>query len=164
MGAGQSVPSGGDSAKHVFSAAAPINYSPELLDSLQSSAETNSTRAKTLDLHIAQRAAAKAPSLLELSSVSPKDLIASVGLGQQSDDDHKAATTQKVQAEIDRLKKELGQRKVLKELPKDVDKARNDVVACLRLNDRRPLDCWKEVEAFKREVKKLEDEFVSRLL
>ncbi|RMZ81337.1 hypothetical protein DV738_g2148, partial [Chaetothyriales sp. CBS 135597] len=203
MGAGQSVPSGADSAKHVFSAAAPINYSSELLDSLQSSAETNSTRAKTLDLHIAQRvheeleriqkretakleaarqkiaeaeAAAtatatgattgggKAPSLLELSSVSPKDLAASVGLGQVSEDNSKAATTQKVQAEIERLKKELGQRKVLKELPRDVEKARNDVVACLRLNDRRPLDCWKEVELFKREVKKLEDEFVSRLL
>ncbi|RMZ86113.1 hypothetical protein DV737_g123, partial [Chaetothyriales sp. CBS 132003] len=208
MGAGQSVPSGGDSVKHVFTSTTPLNYSAELLDALESSAETNSTRAKTLDLHIAQRvheelekiqknetakleaarqkildaaaaaagvgaaldeqtreATGKVPSLLELSSVSPKDLIASVGLGQSEEEkQRKAASTQKVQAEIERLKKELGQRKVLKELPKEVEKARDGVVACLRLNDRRPLDCWKEVEVFKREVKKLEDEFVSKVL
>ncbi|RMZ92273.1 hypothetical protein DV736_g490, partial [Chaetothyriales sp. CBS 134916] len=208
MGAGQSVPSGADSTKHVFSSATPINYSAELLDSLESSAETNSTRAKTLDLHIAQRvheeldkiqknetakleaarqkildateaaasvgsaldeqareAADTVPSLRELSSISPKDLIASVGLGQsEGEKQRKAASTQKVQAEIERLKKELGQRKVLKELPKEVERARDGVVACLRLNDRRPLDCWKEVELFKREVKKLEDEFVNKVL
>lgn len=42
--------------------------------------------------------------------------------------------------------------------------SRQDVISCLRLNDRKPLDCWKEVEAFKREVRKLEENYVSSVL
>ena len=46
------------------------------------------------------------------------------------------------------------------EVDKDVAKAKEDVTKCLRLNDRRPLDCWKEVEKFKAEVGRLEKKFV----
>ena len=73
-------------------------------------------------------------------------------------------TSQSVAGEIERLKKELGQRKVLKDLPKELESARQDVIGCLRVNDRRPLDCWKEVEVFKREVRRLEEEFVGKVL
>jgi altered-inheritance-of-mitochondria protein 13 len=45
-----------------------------------------------------------------------------------------------------------------------VGKAKEAVVACLRTNDRRPLDCWKEIEAFKGEVGRLEREFVERTI
>ncbi len=62
------------------------------------------------------------------------------------------------------MKKQLAERKVLKELPQDVEKARSAVVSCLRVNDRRPLDCWKEVEGFKKEVRKMEDKFVGEIL
>jgi MICOS complex subunit MIC19 len=41
---------------------------------------------------------------------------------------------------------------------------RQDVISCLRINDRKPLDCWKEVEIFKREVRKLEESYVSSVL
>ena len=202
MGAGQSTPA--DSTKHVFTSATPINFSAELIDSLQSSSETNSTRAKSLDLHIAQRVheelekiqknetsnleaarekilggnsksegdggksqekEGKGPSLGQLGSISKKDLLPSARGGESKEEKEKrAASTQKVQAEIEKLKKELSQRKVLKELPKEVEKAREGVISCLRINDRRPLDCWKEVEVFKREVKRMEDEFVTKVL
>jgi len=76
----------------------------------------------------------------------------------------KSATSQKVQEEIEKLKQTLGQRKVLKELPKDLDTARQSVISCLRLNDRKPLDCYKEIETFKREVRKLEEGYVSSIL
>ena len=66
--------------------------------------------------------------------------------------------------EIEKLKATLGQRKVLKDLPKEVEQAREKVVGCLRINDRRPLDCWREVEAFKLEVRRLEEKFVGQLL
>lgn len=69
-----------------------------------------------------------------------------------------------MQDEIEKLKKALGERKVLKELPKEVEEARNGVISCLRLNDRQPLDCWKEVEIFKREVRKMEEQFVGKVL
>nr|7PV0_A Chain A, MICOS complex subunit MIC60,MICOS complex subunit MIC60-MIC19,Mic60-Mic19 [Thermochaetoides thermophila DSM 1495]7PV0_B Chain B, MICOS complex subunit MIC60,MICOS complex subunit MIC60-MIC19,Mic60-Mic19 [Thermochaetoides thermophila DSM 1495]7PV0_C Chain C, MICOS complex subunit MIC60,MICOS complex subunit MIC60-MIC19,Mic60-Mic19 [Thermochaetoides thermophila DSM 1495]7PV0_D Chain D, MICOS complex subunit MIC60,MICOS complex subunit MIC60-MIC19,Mic60-Mic19 [Thermochaetoides thermophi len=47
-------------------------------------------------------------------------------------------------------------------LPESVEKARSEVVRCLREHDRRPLNCWQEVEAFKEEVRKLEKGWVDK--
>lgn len=69
-----------------------------------------------------------------------------------------------VASEIDQLRSRLDGRRKLAELDEGVSKAKADVVACLRLNDRRPLDCWKEVDAFKREVAKMEQAFVDRIV
>ncbi|KIW89736.1 uncharacterized protein Z519_09893 [Cladophialophora bantiana CBS 173.52] len=198
MGAGQSKPN--ESTKHVFTSDTPIQFSQEyahgpmialLIDSLQASSETNSTRAKTLELHIAQRVAAELEkirnhesSVLEearkkiaesgeatsdstssdssLLQISPKDLLP----GSDSDEEKRrnAPSSQKVQQEIEKLKQTLGQRKTLREVPKEVENARQDVISCLRINDRKPLDCWKEVEIFKREVRKMEENYVSSVL
>jgi MICOS complex subunit MIC19 len=49
-------------------------------------------------------------------------------------------------------------------MPKDVAKAREELVGCLRKNDRRPLDCWRQVEEFKESVGRMEREFVERVL
>lgn len=113
--------------------------------------QTNSTRAKTLELHIAQRVAAElekikhhqsealenirkkiatdgdshssddsSDSLLQIPSISPKDLLS---LSDGEEKQRKSQTSQKVQEEIAKLKQTLGQRKVLKDLPKEVDSA-----------------------------------------
>ncbi|OCT50403.1 putative altered inheritance of mitochondria protein 13, mitochondrial [Cladophialophora carrionii] len=198
MGAGQSKPD--QSTKHVFASDTPIQFSQELIDSLQASSETNSTRAKTLELHIQQRVAEELEKIKkhesealeairkkiaeespsDSSSISPKDLIP--GAKNDEEQKRKAQSSQKVQQEIEKLKQQLGQRKTLKELPKEVENAcvttldgmrdseltygirRQDVISCLRINDRKPLDCWKEVEIFKREVRKLEENYVSSVL
>jgi altered-inheritance-of-mitochondria protein 13 len=67
-----------------------------------------------------------------------------------------------VSKEIAGLKAKLERRKKLEGADPGVEKAKEELVQCLRLNDRRPLDCWKETEAFKREVGKLERAFVER--
>ncbi len=193
------------STRHVFSAATPINFSPDLISSLESTPETNSSRARTLDLHIQERVAEELERIQKTenskleqvrrriaeeaeksgskdkeknsgehgegnilsSSRSAKDLLPSSltpNSKPSEEEQRKAASSKKVAAEIEKLKSQLSQRKVLKDLPKDVEKARDDVVSCLRVNDRRPLDCWKEVEVFKRAVKALEDEFVRKVL
>jgi altered-inheritance-of-mitochondria protein 13 len=69
-----------------------------------------------------------------------------------------------VTKEIEQLKSKLEQRKKLEQADQDVTKAKEAVVACLRQNDRRPLDCWKEVEHFKQEVGRLEKEFVQKTI
>lgn len=68
--------------------------------------------------------------------------------------------------EIETLRRTLGERKIREEVDADkgVKKAKAEVVQCLRINDRRPLDCWEEVEAFKREVGRLEKGFVERVV
>lgn len=68
-----------------------------------------------------------------------------------------------VQQEIMDLKAKLEARKQLEKTSPEVEKARESVRNCLRKNDRRPLDCWEEVEMFKAEVGKMEKAFVQKL-
>lgn len=71
-----------------------------------------------------------------------------------------------MQKEIESLKRKLEKRKVREEVAGDegVERAKGKLVKCLREKDRRPLDCWEEVEGFKREVGRLERRFVEGVL
>ena len=71
-----------------------------------------------------------------------------------------------MQKEIEKLREKLKERKLREDVVNDkkVESAREEVVKCLRVNDRRPLDCWREVEAFRREVGRLEGEFLGRVM
>jgi MICOS complex subunit MIC19 len=91
--------------------------------------------------------------------------IASTLTGQ-SRDAKKELDRAGVQKEIEELRSKLSKRKLKEEVVNDkqVEKARNDVVECLRVNDRRPLDCWQEVEAFRKEVGRLEGQFLGKVL
>lgn len=67
-----------------------------------------------------------------------------------------------VAAEIAALKEKLANRKEMRQPDQAVENAKSEVVRCLREKEKRPLDCWSEVETFKREVGRMEKEFVSR--
>lgn len=83
--------------------------------------------------------------------------------GEAAEKERKAQLSRSsVSKEIVELKKKLEGRKRLERLDPGVEKAKEELVQCLRINDRRPLDCWQEREAFKREVGRLEREFVER--
>lgn len=71
---------------------------------------------------------------------------------------------QAVSKEVEALRERLDKRKQLRELPASVEKSRSEVVQCLIANDRRPLNCWKEVESFKEEVRRLEKEWVEKVV
>lgn len=60
------------------------------------------------------------------------------------------------------LRQKLESRKKLDKVSPEVEKAKESLVSCLRMNDRRPLDCWQEVEDFKTEVGKLEKAFIQK--
>ncbi|TKA78506.1 hypothetical protein B0A55_01975 [Friedmanniomyces simplex] len=72
-------------------------------------------------------------------------------------------SSESVKKEVMDLRQKLESRKKVESVPKGVEQAKEKVVQCLRTNDRRPLDCWKEVEEFKREVGRLEARFVQRV-
>jgi altered-inheritance-of-mitochondria protein 13 len=65
---------------------------------------------------------------------------------------------------IEDLRAKLEERRQVRQLPEGLESARNEVVRCLRENDRRPLDCWREVEAFKEEVRRLEKGWVDKVV
>ncbi|KAA6413938.1 MAG: hypothetical protein FRX48_02300 [Lasallia pustulata] len=183
------------STQHVFASETPVRFSQELVDALQASPETDSTRAKDLELHIQSRVAAELSRLEAEQSRALRELeekisntpdtstesahAPSTTMPDQSESaggvDHKAKKEgdkrrdlgrESVMKEIETLRRALGERKIREEVDADrgVKKAKEEVVQCLRINDRRPLDCWREVEAFKREVGRLEKGFVERVV
>ncbi|KAI4190588.1 MAG: hypothetical protein L6R41_000681 [Letrouitia leprolyta] len=182
------------STQHVFTSESPVNFSPDLVNALQASPETDSTRSADLELHIQRRVHAelsrldaehttRLSELRDQISSTPDPTIESTHPDARTPDqslspggsDHKAAAEgdkmrdlgrQSVQKEIDMLKEKLKRRKMKEEVVRDkaVEKAKGEVVNCLRLNDRRPLDCWREVEVFKEEVARLERDFLGRVM
>lgn len=68
-----------------------------------------------------------------------------------------------VEKEIMDLRRKLEARKKVEQMSPEVAGARERLVQCLRINDRRPLDCWQEVEQFKTEVGKLERDFLRKI-
>ncbi|KAF2717461.1 hypothetical protein K431DRAFT_315733 [Polychaeton citri CBS 116435] len=66
-----------------------------------------------------------------------------------------------IMEEVKKLKQKLDARKKLEKPSVEVEKAREGLVQCLRVNDRRPLDCWQEKEAFEVAVKSLESRFLT---
>lgn len=69
-----------------------------------------------------------------------------------------------MQKEIQELKRKLEERKKLQDVGGSVEKAKESVVKCLRDHDRRPLDCYREVESFKEEVRRLEGAWVEKVV
>lgn len=69
-----------------------------------------------------------------------------------------------MQNDVKELKKKLESRKKLADMDGEVEKAKSEVVKCLRVNDRRPLDCWREVERFREEVRRLEGRWVEKIV
>lgn len=84
------------------------------------------------------------------------------------DEKHQTETDEKnrhtVSKEVEALRSRLDKRKQLRVLPDSVERARTGVLECLRDNDRRPLNCWQEVENFRDEVRRLEKEWVDRVV
>ncbi|KAI5204035.1 hypothetical protein E4T42_04556 [Aureobasidium subglaciale] len=187
MGSGSSKPQG---SPYVFAADSPVSFSPSVVDSLQNSPETDSTRQRNLDLQIQQRVTAELERIREeeakrlaqytstltptsddssdssspSSSDSPsiKDKISSALTPSSSQ--NKDRSNDSVSKEVAELRSKLERRKNLDKTDVAVEKAKEGLVQCLRLNDRRPLDCWEQVETFKAEVAKLEAKFVDRAL
>ncbi|KAJ6179853.1 hypothetical protein N7519_010314 [Penicillium mononematosum] len=184
MGAGNSKPEASAGSQHVFSSNSPVQFSSNLVDALQSNSESDSTRAKALELEIQnrQRPRPSPPSTSgypagSLNLDAPRIPFAGRHhdpVPTDSAPQEPAAAAQpvvkrdisrdSVAAEIEQLRSKLDGRRKLVELDDGVAKARSDVISCLQLNDRRPLNCWEEVDAFKREVARMEAAFVDRIV
>lgn len=153
--------------------------------------QTDRTRATDIELHIQKRVEAELKRLEEAQTQRLSELreslkqpepssptlgdkiqqstasVASRVTGQSSSDaSPKDLDRAGVQKEINALRTKLSQRKLKEDVVNDklVDKARSAVVECLRVNDRRPLDCWAEVEEFRSQVARLEGQFLGKIL
>ncbi|KJZ72553.1 hypothetical protein HIM_08077 [Hirsutella minnesotensis 3608] len=161
MGNGNSKPDarGG----YEWKAAGPPNVSLDVLESLQSSPETDASRAKLIEKHVQARVAEELKKLQRRESEALEAAHQKIA-SQPADHDDAGPSRFTLGKEVEELRHKLEGRKQLRPVPDSVEKARGEVVRCLRENDRRPLDCWQEVENFKAEVKKLEKGWVDRVI
>jgi len=113
-----------------------------------------------MEIHIEARVAEKLRELHENEAAALKEAREKVSLEDLPADE--TLTSHKVSKEVEALRARLEGRKKIKDLPEGVETARNNVIRCLRDNDRKPLNCWKEVEAFKDEVRQLEKGWVEK--
>ncbi|ODH35372.1 hypothetical protein ACO22_02945 [Paracoccidioides brasiliensis] len=176
MGAGGSKPAAaGTASRHIFSSDTPVQFSQAFVESLQGSPETDSTRAQTLELHIQNRIAAELERIRARESQTLADLEKRLAEDSSSPSASPASTntdgtpvqelsSARVRQEISSLSAKLAERRKVRELDEGVEKARGDLVRCLKGNKRRPLDCWREVEGFKREVGRLEKKWVESVV
>ena len=129
--------------------------------------QVDASRAQTLELQIQARVAEELQRLHDKESAALKSARETLAEAEKSAnaEDQKSNSRHKVSKEVEALRSRLeGRQKAVRELPASVEQARGDVVRCLRDNDRRPLDCWREVEAFKEEVRKLERSWVDKVV
>ncbi|RYP73928.1 hypothetical protein DL770_007688 [Monosporascus sp. CRB-9-2] len=161
MGANSSKPS--DQSPHAWKAPGPVGVSHDVVESLQASSESDTSRAQTLELAVQARVAEELRKLQAREDAALKE--AQEKASDYADDEDKSGTSrQAVSKEIETLRARLEKRKQLRQLPDSVEAARGEVVRCLMEHDRRPLDCWKEVETFKEEVRRLEKQWVEKVV
>ncbi|AEO54924.1 hypothetical protein MYCTH_2298129 [Thermothelomyces thermophilus ATCC 42464] len=170
MGSASSKPS--DSVPQVWRGSSQTGVSQNLVEALEASNETNISRLQSLELHIQERVTAELRRLREQEAESlraaQQKLSAEPAADQEQGSEQQrqlgGPSRHEVAKAIQDLRAKLEERKKVRQLPESVESAKNDVVRCLRENDRRPLDCWREVEAFKEEVRKLEKGWVDKVV
>ncbi|SMR51154.1 unnamed protein product [Zymoseptoria tritici ST99CH_1E4] len=189
---------GSKQEQHVFNADAPVRLSQSVVNSLQNSPESDTTRAQDYELKIQSRVHEELRKTRENQAKRLDSLTASLTTNQPKPEesspksegensglfatlsspfyhdwsakekDSKTAnvdsgrSSDSVNNEIMDLRKKLDSRKKVEKVPKELEKAKESLVSCLRNNDRRPLDCWEEVQSFKAEVGKLEKAFIQK--
>ncbi|OLN96547.1 MICOS complex subunit mic19 [Colletotrichum chlorophyti] len=162
MGASESKPSS-NTPPHLWKAPQPHGISHDLVESLQNSHETDASRAQLSELQIQARVAEELKRLQAQESEALKLAHEKIAAEEKPTPEGQRSH-ESVAKEIEALRAKLAERKKIRDLPEGVETARSNVVRCLRENDRRPLDCWKEVEAFKEEVKRLEKGWVEKVV
>lgn len=113
-----------------------------------------------MEIHVETRVAEQLQKLHDNEAAALKEAREKLSLGDVTTDE--TLTSHKVSSEVEALRARLEGRKKIKDLPEGVETARSNVIKCLRDNDRKPLNCWSEVEAFKEEVRKLEKGWVEK--
>lgn len=139
----------------VFTPDTPIDFSATFLSQLESSPESDFSRAQYTEKYIQDRVAAKLAKLEKQTISSFKEATDNAILKDDPEDQKLsvAATSDKIAKLTNTLKENALLGKVV--IPPNVEESRNAVISCLKENQGKSLNCWEEVETFKRLVKDL---------
>ncbi|KAI9633969.1 uncharacterized protein MKK02DRAFT_38640 [Dioszegia hungarica] len=152
-----------------------VQFSPSLIDRLSSAAPSPDKSAKSsssvsgsssssTDDIVRRRLAAESAHIRQQESEILSKISAALEK-ENMDKEKPRMSSQVLSRDIEEVREKVGRMKREREQKEGegVRKAKEGVVACYAAKKDRPLDCWKEVEAFKFEVSKLEQAFVKSM-
>lgn len=131
----------------VFTPNAPVDFSASFLSHLENSQESDYTRAQYAEKYIQERVAAEL-SKLEVDAAKRFKETTSQSLETAVDSKTSVASSNEKVQELTKALQDSA-KLILVELNDDIKKARGNVIACLKDNQGRSLNCWDEVQEFK---------------
>ncbi|EAL19238.1 hypothetical protein CNBH3370 [Cryptococcus deneoformans B-3501A] len=138
-----------------------VQFSPALISRLSTPHEPTPT--STTDDVVRRRLAAESAHL----RAQEADILSAISAALEKenlDREKPGMSAHVLGSDIDHIREKIERMKDKRNKEGDgVKLARQGVETCYRANGDRPLDCWKQVEAFKAEVAKLEQAFVKSL-
>jgi len=173
MGASHSKPDG----NKVFYSETPIQFSQQVIDHLQESTGSPGSspeRQSTLDAHIRARINAELGRLREEERVVREQIEAALEkenlTKERTGTDGNEAeggvnNSSSIQGALDEVQKRVNRFHAKRDLSDylPVSESSQKLIECYRSHHKTPLDCWREVEAFKSAVVTEEQKYVSSL-
>ncbi|KAG2192408.1 hypothetical protein INT46_007887 [Mucor plumbeus] len=137
----------------------PLQFSQSLVGSLEKKAEQTTERveARQVESVVRQRVAEELEKIKNNESkLKEKFYIQLTEENAEKDNLNAVTTTKDIESMVERIS-----RSGAKELPAQVKKCQDEVIACYNNNKSRSLDCWKEVANFKEAVAEEQKKFVA---
>lgn len=134
----------------VFTPKAPVDFSASFLSHLENSQESDYTRSQYTEKYIQERVAAELKKLESDAITKFQNATADALLKEGEEKTSVASSNEKI-AKLTEVLQESA-KLVQVELSSDIQSARQSVIACLKDNQGKPLNCWDEVEQFKKLV------------
>ncbi|KAG4301824.1 hypothetical protein PCANB_002015 [Pneumocystis canis] len=141
----------------------PLQFSSALVNHLDSKIDSNAIRAASLEEHIQERIAVE----MERLHAKERDILIEV----EKELTKKNAQHEKAQEKLNsfNLKNEILdiERNInglfrIKELDDTVLRKKNEVIQCLKQNEKRPLNCDEIIKEFRNQVHTLKDTFIKK--
>ncbi|ANB14259.1 Mic19p [Sugiyamaella lignohabitans] len=137
----------------VFLPSTPTELSPSLLGKLESSLESDYTRAQYTEKHIQDRVSEELKKIQKESEAEFKSLASKVS--EISEEKLGDIDSAKLHAKLDELKSALEARQKRGKFDKEITAARDALATCFKENKGKPLKCQEVFEEFHRKVEAL---------
>ncbi|EAZ63333.1 hypothetical protein PICST_51523 [Scheffersomyces stipitis CBS 6054] len=138
----------------VFTPATPVDFSASFLAQLENSPESDYSRAQYTEKYIQEKVAAE---LTKLEKEAITNFQNTTNGALLKSDAKPQLSVDSLNTKIDALTRRLQDNAKLGkiELGEDLKAAREEVIKCLKDNHGKSLNCWDEVESFKKLVRQL---------
>ncbi|RCH91036.1 hypothetical protein CU097_006674 [Rhizopus azygosporus] len=136
----------------------PVQFTPSFIHSLEKKVEQTAERAEARQVEALVRERV-AEELVKMKQAE-KEISQKLQVESAKSDNHQLSSLE-TNDDIEGMIKNI-QRTTTKEIPLEIKKHQEKVIACYNNNKDRSLDCWKEVIDFKQAVLDEQKKFVSK--